>query len=118
MYVQGRHGRTERLGVWGVIQSVGPILARRETNANIWCSCHIGDAFIDLSIHLYDTRTASKRMVAPPLSLNPTPRDDQARNLPYTAAERQYICQSEPYRKPKDTPCRVLPRTQPCPKLL
>jgi len=31
-----------------------------EAYGDLWCSCQIGDAFIDLSIHLFDTYTRSK----------------------------------------------------------
>jgi len=53
-----------------------------EAYGNLWCSCQIGDAFIDLSIHLFDTYTRSKVHAAPPLNPNPTPRDDRTRNPP------------------------------------
>jgi len=48
---------------------VGPILAQREAYVDLWCSCQIGDAYIDLSIHLFDTYT-SKVNAAPPLNPN------------------------------------------------
>jgi len=35
---------------------VGPILAQREVYFDLWCSCQIGDAYIDLSIHLFDKK--------------------------------------------------------------
>jgi hypothetical protein len=39
---------------------VGPILAQREAYVDLWCSCQIGDGYIDLSIHLFDTYTKVK----------------------------------------------------------
>ena len=60
----------------------GPIPAQREAYVDLWCSCQIGDAYIDLSIHLFDTYT-SKVNAAPPLNPNPTPRDDRTQSLPY-----------------------------------
>jgi len=62
---------------------VGPILAQREAYVDLWCSCQIGDAYIDLSNHLFDTYTRSKVNAAPPLNPNPTPRDDRTRNSPW-----------------------------------
>jgi len=42
---------------------VGPILAQREAYGDLGCSCQTGDAYIDLSIHLFDTYfTRSKEM--------------------------------------------------------
>jgi len=55
---------------------------QREAYVDLWCSCQIGDAYIDLSMHLIDTYTRSKVNAAPPLSPNPTPRDDCTRNPP------------------------------------
>jgi len=51
---------------------VGPILAQREAYVDLWCSCQIGDAYIDLSIHLFDTYTRSRVNAAPPLNPNTT----------------------------------------------
>jgi hypothetical protein len=51
---------------------VGPILEQREAYVDLWCSCQIGDAYIDLSIHLFDTYTKSKVNAAPPLNPNTT----------------------------------------------
>jgi hypothetical protein len=53
-----------------------------EAYGNLWYSYQIGDAFIDLSIHLFDTYTRSKVHAAPPLNPNPMPRDDHTRNPP------------------------------------
>jgi len=66
------------------LHTVGPILAQREAYVDLWCSCQIGDAYIDLSIHLFDTYTRSKVNAAPPLNPNLTPRDDRTQSLPYT----------------------------------
>jgi hypothetical protein len=45
--------------------SVGPILGQREAYVDLWCSCQIGDAYIDLSIHLFDTYTRRRVNAAP-----------------------------------------------------
>jgi len=60
------------------------ILVQKEAYGDLWCSCQIGDAYIDLSIHLIDTYTRSKVNVAPPLNPNPTLLDDCTRNPPNT----------------------------------
>jgi hypothetical protein len=60
--------------------TVGPILAQREAYVDLWCSCQIGDAYIDLSIHLFDTYTRSRVNAAPPLNPNPMPRDDRTQS--------------------------------------
>ena len=60
----------------------GPTLAQREAYVDLWCSCQIGDAYIDLSIHLFDTYTR-KVNVARPLNPNLTPRDGRTPSLPY-----------------------------------
>jgi hypothetical protein len=65
------------------LQPVGPILAQREAYVDILCSCQIGDAYIDLSIHLFNTYTRSKVNAAPPLNPNLTPRDDRTQSLPH-----------------------------------
>jgi hypothetical protein len=57
------------------------ILAPKEAYVDLWCSCQIGDAYIDLSIHLFDTYTEVKCW-APPLNPNPTLRDDRTQNPP------------------------------------
>jgi hypothetical protein len=59
--------------------TVGPILAQMEAYVDLWCSCQIGDVYIDLSIHLFDTYT-SKVNAAPPLTPNPMPRDDRTQS--------------------------------------
>ena len=64
------------------LKFVGPILAQREAYVDLWCNCQIGDAYIDLSIHLFDTYTRSRVNAAPPLSPNPTPRDDRTQSPP------------------------------------
>jgi len=61
------------------------ILAQKETYVDLWCSCQIGDAYIDLSIHLIDTYTISKVHAAPPLNTNPTPRDRSSQYRPKIA---------------------------------
>jgi len=70
---------------------VGPILAQREAYVDLWCSCQIGDAYIDLSIHLFDTYTRSKVNAAPPLNPNLTPRDDRTQSLPYNVNRRSLL---------------------------
>jgi len=74
----------------------GPILAQRESYVDLWCSCQIGDAYIDLSIHLFDTYTRSRVTAAPPLNPNPTPRDDCTRNPSYTPPGRYHDRKSKP----------------------
>jgi len=49
---------------------VGPSLAQREAYIDLWCSCQIGDAYTDLSIHLFDTYTRSRVNAAVPLNPN------------------------------------------------
>ena len=63
-----------------------PILMQRKAYVDLWFSCQIGDKYIDLSIHLFDTYTTSKVNAAPPLNSNLTPRDDHTRSLPYANA--------------------------------
>jgi hypothetical protein len=58
-------------------------LAQKEAYGDLWCSCQIGDAYIDLSSHLIDTDTSNVNE-APLLNPNPTPRDDNTRNPPNT----------------------------------
>jgi hypothetical protein len=72
------------------LYSVGPILAQREAYVNLWSSCQIGDAYIDLSIYLFDAYTTSKENAAPPLNPNLTPHDDRTWNLFYS---NDYSCQ-------------------------
>ena len=55
-----------------LVFTVGPILTQREAYVDLWCSCQIGDAYIDLSIHLFDTCTRSIVNAAPPLNPNTT----------------------------------------------
>jgi hypothetical protein len=61
---------------------VGPILAQREAYVDLWCSYQINDAYIDLSIHLFDTYTRSRVNAAPPLSPNTTPLNDRTQSPP------------------------------------
>jgi len=75
---------------------VGTILAQREAYVDLWCSCQIGDAYIDLSIHLFDTYTRRRVNAAPPLSPNPTPRDDRTQSLPYTPPGRCHDRKTKP----------------------
>jgi len=59
------------------------ILAQKEAYVDLCvCSCQIGDAYIDLSIHLIDTYTRSRVNAAPPFNPIPTPRDDRTQNPP------------------------------------
>ena len=74
---------------------VGPILAQREAYVDLWCSCQIGDAYIDLPIHLFDTYTY-KVNVAPPLNSKLMPRDDRTQSLPYTPPGRYHDRKSKP----------------------
>jgi len=59
---------TMRPGLW----PVGPILVQRKAYVNFWCSCHIGDAYTDLSIHLFDMYTRSGVNAALPFNSNTT----------------------------------------------
>ena len=54
-------------------------MVQKEAYVDLWRSCQIGDAYIDLSIHLIDTYKVN---AAPPLNPNPTPRDDVTESLP------------------------------------
>jgi len=71
-----------KLHLFLILGRVGPILAQREAYVDLRCSCQIGDAYIDLSIHLFDSYTRSEVNAAPPLNPNPTLRDDRTRNPP------------------------------------
>jgi len=62
--------------------SVGPILAHREVSVDLWFCFLIGDADIDLPIHLIVTYT-HRVNVALPLKSNLTPPDDCTLSLPY-----------------------------------
>jgi hypothetical protein len=70
------------------VHIVGPILAQREAYVDLWCSCQIGDAYIDLSIHLIDTYTRSKVNAAPPLNPNLMPHDERTQS-PLNTYEKQ-----------------------------
>jgi len=60
-------GNSPGVQVW----TVEPILVQREAYVDLWCSCQIGDAYIDLSFHLFDTYT-SRVNAALPLNPNTT----------------------------------------------
>jgi hypothetical protein len=75
---------------------VGPILVQREAYINLWYSCQIGDAYIDLSIHLFDTYTRSRVSVTPLLNPNLTPRDERTQSLPCTPPGRYHDRKTKP----------------------
>ena len=52
---------------------------QREVYVDVWCSCQIGDAYSDLSIHLFD-RYTYKVNAALPLNPNLMPRDDRTQS--------------------------------------
>jgi hypothetical protein len=52
--------------IWQIIEDcVEPILAQREAYVDLYCSCKIDDAYIDLSIQLFDMYTSNVNAALP-----------------------------------------------------